>query len=1269
MSMTGEGSYSGGGVSSHLKSQYRKTAVFGSRSKSQCLILNDGSNTLKTAQQKPYAIPSKKPEEFTAKLKKRTAVGEAMYMSPDGNFYDVNYVPLFKYKPVDRQLNGHVDIEDDVDMSLEEQISHLHNTIPQLDEFENFFDYEQAFLAWRFLIETIFSDIRMPSVSGRAYYRPKLSDYRGVRDNSTFDFRPSVSSFSNEGDSDEKSDPLNSEIDDDITVLADSIDLVDIKDLENNTDPWDSHLYPQEPTPDDFNSYEEYNEALLRWASVCVQLPYFPPHASQLKDLIPIQSIREHASNLPEDVSGLTPSDHLSNKAAADQAAKQMIKIKSGIKEVTFFENKTFLKTVAKSYDRVSPEFSKDKLFTPNDASKRSINTTFGNMSNKLFGGTHSLFSHKQTQLLPRIHGTLPLPMMSLVKNYKELKNIHLRRTDLTPEQLRSCQDAPPKTEGQSVLFNVPGHDIILDHSSLANSDYVQQHQQQLRMYISADRYNHLYSWYHPTVSASTHQKHKDDIDMIITSQQHITKDSLTFDTIVEILHGSMYLDKFSDLLDTSFSEDFDGGKSYATMITKCITPDNFSNLLRLLEENKSTMFHAKMSFLVMNIFSGNQGSPILSQLITAKDVKTLSLLAYTFDFLSESPTDIFPWKEETYALVRATLGDTLESIFRLTFCYYYLTIIGRVLDVHVHLYYSKSTVSQSKVSIAHNLANLLQHNTSSILDKLFVGIKHRSVTVSSFCLFILLQLMHNQEGMAIHNCFKAEPSYFFNRCKMVCDSKLKHVQFAARRLFAVLNRPPWVEFVYKEYTRDPESSIRDFIGNEEQRPSGLLLELVLEIFQSAIRSTIEATNAPAANPNATISSGSSSGSGSSLNLATSPSVVGSPGSTPASPTPKIPMGVRNKFLFVLDGMLFHLLLQYITKNARVLNNQTMVIAQLLSNLGKIHSHLGTLQATQDVKTSQKRWGQSTLTLSPIDIRNLSNRINDSLTSATNPYSYPTRTYLLRCMRHLFKCYPVYTIVKTEEDFYTRLLAYCRDGTYPDLNREAWKFLYQLCKNHVGTLEYLSKDTIMGGFMDLIAISSHTTVITNALHYITKMFNIATLSAKSPQLRSKETTKLVEKDLKSLISLFISKFMFIKIHMIYKRYISSYPGLAFIELAKFYYMMYTSPNCVKLLKDTIKKIEYKEGLETIGSMFGSQMPMLSPTESPQINASSGSSLSSLNIAQNPYTNPSSVGSSSSSSSKEEKSASTLSAAKLSMSSFKSKFLSRGPKKDSDKSEK
>jgi hypothetical protein len=55
---------------------------------------------------------------------------------------------------------------------------------------------------------------------------------------------------------------------------------------KNYIETWDAQLLPIEPKPEFYETFEEYEEAMLRWSLVCYGLPTLPPHAAQFQNLL-----------------------------------------------------------------------------------------------------------------------------------------------------------------------------------------------------------------------------------------------------------------------------------------------------------------------------------------------------------------------------------------------------------------------------------------------------------------------------------------------------------------------------------------------------------------------------------------------------------------------------------------------------------------------------------------------------------------------------------------------------------------------------------------------------------------------------------------------------------------------------------------------------------------------------------------------------------------------------------------------------------------------
>jgi len=201
---------------------------------------------------------------------------------------------------------------------------------------------------------------------------------------------------------------------------------------------------------------------------------------------------------------------------------------------------------------------------------------------------------------------------------------------------------------------------------------------------------------------------------------------------------------------------------------------------------------------------------------------------------------------------------------------------------------------------------------------------------------------------------------------------------------------------------------------------------------------------------------------------------------------------------------------------------------------------------------------------------------------------------MLLCLKYLVRPPVVFDFLRREADFYSKLIVFCRDGASMNFNKNAWSLFYQILYQQQGVLDFLVKGNVLPPFLDLIGTSYNNVVISNALHYTTKLFLIC---VKEQRLQSegrppsrntgeKDTgLKSLEKDCSTLNKFWIDRRLFIKIHMIFKKLIPTYAGTAFLELAHFYYQLASSAGFHKLYKDTVKKTEYKEGIVRMVSMF------------------------------------------------------------------------------------
>ncbi len=104
-----------------------------------------------------------------------------VYLGSDGTLYDLHYIPILSKSEwqQNESLSSSKEEEGkrnspafnpDVDFTL----------MPKAEDFDNFFDYEQALLDWKTDIEIALGDLVLPNVMGRYYYRPLVTLVRQI---------------------------------------------------------------------------------------------------------------------------------------------------------------------------------------------------------------------------------------------------------------------------------------------------------------------------------------------------------------------------------------------------------------------------------------------------------------------------------------------------------------------------------------------------------------------------------------------------------------------------------------------------------------------------------------------------------------------------------------------------------------------------------------------------------------------------------------------------------------------------------------------------------------------------------------------------------------------------------------------------------------------------------------------------------------------------------------------------------------------------------
>ena len=236
----------------------------------------------------------------------------ALYLGIHGELYDANYEPL----PRSLRIRG------DLDSNPAKYFEQQKNTRtfevspfpqPELDH-ESFFEWEQEVLVWKDRTEKQLRDVRQPVATGRTFYRPKFGGPYMTRKGSselllstppdTLVSPPSSSpdptspdgtreklDVSNAHGANAKFGSSGSPVRSLPSNGAPRTTRGEEEEFDSEIPSWDSILVPAEPNPVNYNSYEDYKVAMLRWSALVAQTsPKIVPSPRQLPTLLQLSN-------------------------------------------------------------------------------------------------------------------------------------------------------------------------------------------------------------------------------------------------------------------------------------------------------------------------------------------------------------------------------------------------------------------------------------------------------------------------------------------------------------------------------------------------------------------------------------------------------------------------------------------------------------------------------------------------------------------------------------------------------------------------------------------------------------------------------------------------------------------------------------------------------------------------------------------------------------------------------------------------------------------
>ncbi|KAJ6250640.1 sca1 complex scaffold protein scaa [Anaeramoeba flamelloides] len=244
----------------------------------------------------------------------------------------------------------------------------------------------------------------------------------------------------------------------------------------------------------------------------------------------------------------------------------------------------------------------------------------------------------------------------------------------------------------------------------------------------------------------------------------------------------------------------------------------------------------------------------------------------------------------------------------------------------------------------------------------------------------------------------------------------------------------------------------------------------------------------------------------------------------------------------------------------------------------EIRDDLQNFLQNEDIKEKLKK---SQIVIKQNKILQILNLINDAPEDA-----FGLKRFLIKILMYLLRVRSIFLEVYQNGLLFENLIKLCTQIKDFRLNKTSWKLFYQLIVYHSETIPFLIENQLMKQFVDLLTISSGIGVI-NQLYYLNKIFNMPQIEKKKflnvdryRYKRSYEShpIKSYIRDSKAISSFFESNLHYTRFIRLFKRYIITFAGAPFSNLAQIYYTIMDQKYCSKLKNEFKSSQEYKEAL-------------------------------------------------------------------------------------------
>ncbi|KAJ3445024.1 sca1 complex scaffold protein scaa [Anaeramoeba flamelloides] len=917
---------------------------------------------------------------------------------------------------------------------------------------------------------------------------------------------------------------------------------------------------------------------------------------------------------------------------------------KGGHNQVNYLEYHT---TDYIPYQETKRVFNPDFLERYDNAKTETLNAikksladqfTFVSLKKKVYE-----LDFKTKRVIGKLHGTSRNFNQPLKKSKSKLnfaiENHYLRRNDLDEKDYQRSSDCTKRIDNQNILFILPKYDaptpIDLKLLQQEDKNYINNRINALKTIDREYKKDSLNSFYYPknfTRSKISQQKKKIE-EILRDNKKFSSKDKL-----YHIILSDICYDTFVDLM---FEEIFlKTNKVISEVIYSLIDYQILHYLVKIYDNSSSHLVHAKLSFLLAGILEKTSGTQIIQQCLQQQDYKCLYYLAYAMNFKENTQNSIAPIPLQATEYSKMLFGKDHFQVEKNIFIYHFLQNIKNpmLLPSNKLLYFTVSEqIKHYAHTVSQSFSQITENNPKFLSTDIWIGLSSRSIEISSYYLFLILNLIQS-EKKEIQDFLLTEEVNLFVKIRNLIKSKMSHIRFGGKIIILkILKNKNMTNYFLKKYSDNFDYFLFDLIPpslhSNIQFKENSFLEKQLKKENNRNHKYNHNNNHNNHNHN---NNNNNNNNGIKLEEKTKIpeiskfcfDIVKKKLTILNSVSLKQNNNINNKKnlrnskndkdkindddLAYLESNNIHKLINVLfdfVVNKKIKHPILDLISKLISIIGKVLPLWTWVESKIEGKKIKIRSFQQTEKRKTIIITGeLLQKILTTIQTTTNEYDR-TKRNLISFLINLIKCPQIYELITTQEKFFNQFYSITRSSNSVRLSKKTWKFLYKLILYNPKSINDLIEQKKFNSFLGLISSVSTIPAVTFGLDFLNKCFSLLETDFEEKKLEIREIDyrdnqyplEKIQKVHHTFLNFFSQFSMFVKLNMVFMKYGKEdnqrkINWFVMIKLAQVYFMILSNNMCSKILKDNYKKEQYQEGFKFFESIIQDQKKCLDLVE-------------------------------------------------------------------------